>query len=225
MASPRNPLSGMRGSQRGFTIVESLIGGIMAAVVLAAAHVLLLGSFQMFSTVSVRGETHNTFLVLRESMARDVQHAAAFIDQITLDGTIYQTEMGPLADALVVRLPATDVNGDTVPSVYDFAVYATQTTQAGRVSLVRTLFTSRNDIGLPVQGQGSTRRPESRVVAREILAPQANGTVAPLFTLDRPVISVARQVVLTITLDATESTYTDRQLPQTFVVRFRLRNI
>lgn len=225
MDSPRKRIIGCRRSQRGFTIVEFLIAGVMAATVLVAAHVLLLNSFEVFSVVSVRGKTHSDFLALRETLARDVRHAAAIVAQITLDGTIYQTEMGPVADSFVVRLPATDVNGDTVPSVYDFVVYTTQTSQAGRVSLIRTLFTSRDDTGLPVQGQGSTRRPDSRVMVREILAPQADGTVAPLFSVDQPVIEVARQVALTITLDATESTSSGRKLPQTFVARFRLRNI
>ena len=120
-------------------------------------------------------------------------------------------------------MPAVDANSDVVANVYDFAVYTTQAIQPGRASLTRALFTSRTDTGAPiVAGEGSARRPETEMLVEDLLIP--NGTVAPVFALDQSIIDMARQVVLSVTLQGTEATYLRRDLSQTYTARFRLRN-
>ena len=155
----------------------------------------------------------------------DIQHAAVLIDQISLDGQRYQTETGLEADSLVLRLPAIDATGVTVPDRHDFIVYTVQQVQGRPLVLIRQLFVNRDVTGrLLTTGQRSVRVPETRPFVDEVLLPSQLASIAPLFAFDRPVLAVAREVVLTVTFQATESASTRRTFRQTYAARFRLRN-
>lgn len=211
-------------SRAGLSLVEVLIASLIATSIVATLYLFLFGSLQSFAVASVTQKTHAEFLVLREYLSRDIQQASALVEQVSLDGQTCWTRRGPLADSLVLRLPAVDTQGTALPGLYDFVVYSVQPSQ-GVASLSRQLFTTRNLNGhLMTPLQGSVRVPEAKVLVKELLSPQANGTVGPLFSLDRPIVAVSREVLLTITLQAAESTYTRHIFPQTYTVRFRLRN-
>lgn len=220
MASHSNPRS-----VQGFSLVEVLMASVMAVVILIAVQKFMVGSLQSFAMVSIQGKAHVEFEVLREYLARDIQHAQAVVAAVTLDGQNYQTEMDAIADTIVLRLESVDTNTQVIGGLYDFVVYQGQGIDAVLSSLTRRVFINRDVNGVQQNPeQGSTRLPGSIVLSREVLTPQANGSVPAVFVLDMPVISLVREVRLSVTLQPTESTYTDRTLPRSYTARFRLRN-
>ena len=214
-------------SRGGFSIVECLIAGALALASLACVWVFLFGCLRSFAGLSAAEQTHTEFLVLREYLARDTQQALTVVERISLDGAGYQTTLGPTAETLVLQLPAVSAGGQAIAGVYDFAVYGTQEAQGGVASLTRRLFTNRDANGNPViPAERSVRVEESKILVRKLLRPQPDAAqvVAPLFTPTQSIVRLAREVVLTVTLQATESTYARRTYPQTYTARFRLRN-
>lgn len=207
----------------GFSLVELLISSALALVILVGVSSFFLGALNSFAGVSVNGKTHADFAVLQEYLARDVRHASAVITQASLDGASYRTEVGPVAGSLVLRLPAVDAGGVRVAGVYDFAVYTLQNPQDSASALTRRLFTSRDADGAGVGSAASARLPEANVLVPELLSPQADGTVEPLFTLDHPIPGVARELALAVTLRTTDAA-TGRGFRQTYTARFHLRN-
>jgi hypothetical protein len=192
--------------------------------VLAAAQFFVSGSFRAFASASVEESAHVEFLILREFLARDIQHASSLVEQASLDGRVYRTQRGPLADSLVVQLPAMDAGGAALPGVYDFVVYAVADPQQGVASLTRQLFTNRDADGNPLSLlEGSARVPEARTLVKALALPQPDRGVGPLFTPDQPIVALARQVVVEMTVQPAEPS-TRRTFPQTYRAQFRLRN-
>jgi len=207
----------MRGTQ-GFSLVELLVACGVAIPLLAVVSCVLSGASQTFGALSATGRAHAEFLVLHERLARDIQEASSVVERIVLDNAVFQTQMGPTTESLVLQLPAVAVDGTALPGVYDFAVYAVSPASGQAASLRRQLFTNRDAQGTPVaQVGGSVRVPDAAVLVHELAAP-------PRFTFDRPVAGVVREVNLTIATQATDSAHTRRAFPQTFRASFRLRN-
>lgn len=223
MSGPRpaghRPISGL-------CLLELLITVAMALPAFAIIAFLLMGALKSFAGLSVAGQIHAEFLTLREYLSRDIQHASQLVEQVSLDGTSFQTRTGPAADSLVLQLPAVGREGNVVPQVYDFVVYRAVPEAYHRgASLVRELFIKRDANGrlldLP---DGSARVPETKTLVKALVAATPDGTGPALFTLDRPVVSLAREVRLTITIQETESAHTRRTFLQTYAATFRLRN-
>ncbi len=214
----------MRRSQRGLSLVELLIASVLAVSLFGVASYLLLGAVQLFAAQVVVGKTHAEFLTMREQLARDSQQASRVVERIALDGQRYETVIGPEANTLVLQLPAVGASDSVLPGVYDYVVYTIQPAARGVVSLHRQAFTNRDANGNQQSAEtASVRLPETRVLVQEVANPQSTGV--PLFAFDRPVVSVAQEVLLTITAQTTESTQTHHTFPQTYTARFRLRNL
>jgi len=209
----------MRGTQ-GFSLVELLVACGVAIPLLAVVFCFLSGASHTFGALSATGRAHAEFLVLHERLARDIQEASSVVERIVLDNAVFQTQMGPTTESLVLQLPAVAVDGTALPGVYDFAVYAVSPASGQAASLRRQLFTNRDAQGtlLTQDDEGrSVRVPDAAVLVHELAAP-------PRFTFDRPVAGVVREVNLTIAAQATDSAHTRRAFPQTFRTSFRLRN-
>lgn len=205
-------------SAQGFSLVEVLIACSMAIPLLAVVGCFLFGAPHTLGALSASGRGHVEFLVLREHLARDIQQASSVVERIVLDDALFETQMGPISETLVLQLPAVSADGAAIPEVYDFAVYAVQPVNEQATSFSRQLFTNRDVQGAPVaQDVQSARVPDAAVLVHELAAP-------PQFAFDRPVASLVREVMLTITAQATDVTHTRRAFPQTFRASFRLRN-
>lgn len=212
-------------SRQGLLLVEVLIACALAVPLLAVVGWFVLGSSQALAALSVTGRSHGEFLALREQLARDIQQASTVVERVVLDGAVARTPPGPGANTLILQLPAVSAEGAALTGVYDFLVYTIQQTDGQATSLSRQLFTNRDAGGSPVVLQsGSVRVAGTTLLARELLTVPSSGSATPLFTFDRPIPSLVREVALTITLQATESAVTRRTFPQTYTARFRLRN-
>jgi hypothetical protein len=199
------------------------MASVVMTSVLATLYLFLSGSLQCFGSMSTAQQLHSTFLSLQEIVGRDVRHTSRLVQTIVLDGTAYNTETGPLADSLVLQLPAVNATGQPISDVYDFVIYELVNADGTIASLQRRVFANRDQQGRPsASAERSVRSPESRVVANELLLPNQDGTTSPLFALDPPMVTLAHTSTMTVTLRATD--LIGRHVPQTYTAQFHLRN-
>lgn len=211
---------------QGLSLVEVLMASAISTVLLGALYLMLSSSLKSFAWASVSGQTHVEFLTFREYLGRDIQQAGTLIDEVRLDGVRYRTLEEPSADALVLRLPAVTDQGDFLPGVYDFVVYAIEELPSG-ACLRRRLLTTRAANGDPLLGTlRSARIPDDAILLRGVIRSQGQGLDgdAPIFALHPPVSAVAREVELSVTVQSALPS-SGRMAPQTYTTIFRLRNV
>lgn len=190
-------------SRRGLSLVETLIAVLLWGTVMAGLHIFLVSATQSHAALSALGRLHTRWLVAREYVSRDIQQASDVVTEVELDGRRYRTEAR--GDSLVLRLAAVDAAGAHLTDAFDFIVLAAESQPDGTVALMRRVFVDRDLTGRRRQASPvGTRAAETRRLVEEL--PQQRS--APIFVLERPIVSLSREVVM--------------MLP--YVVRFRLRN-
>lgn len=208
----------IRHAHRGISLIETLLAGGIAMLVLWVLQVAVAGSRQSLETAVSVDNGHERFLAVREAIGRDVLEAASVVDAVMLDERTFATTAGQL----VLRLAAVDAQGRQIAGVHDFIVVAAESLPEGGMGLRRSVFTNRTSDGraLPTP-PGSRRAAESRLIARGIQASGGNDA-SPLFRLDQTIVPLAREVTLTVSFQPTVAGRL--AAAQRYASSFRLRN-
>jgi hypothetical protein len=200
------------------TLVEVMVAGTILGSVLMTLSIWMLSSLRSCALANAMGQSHVAVLATQDTLSRDVQQAAQPVGEIELDGRRYATRVH--GDGLVLRLPAVDAQGSAITDVFDFVAWSVEPS-AGSSALVRRLFVNRDHAGRPLTvSPGSVRLSETRTALRGLADPAARG---PLFSLDREVAEVSREVAMCVVLQGREP-QSQRTVGQRYATRLRMRN-
>ena len=94
-----------RSGRGGLTLVELLMGMLLAGIVLGMTYVLVFGGMRTLRLTQAADEAHGEYLVLREYLGRDIPEAGTLISEIDLDGRHLATGLADTTETLILRLP------------------------------------------------------------------------------------------------------------------------